>query len=101
MHRWTREENDRLLEMFKAGAARGEMAKTFGVSERSVGSKLRQWGLVEPRECEYRRWKLRDENILSALWVAGRTQEEIAKIIGRSRHSVASKISALGLRGAR
>ena len=84
--KWTREENDRIAELYQKGASTKWIAQVFRVSRRSIESKLSLWGLE--RQNPYTPWSPEELRTLATMRSAGMSYDRIAKHLNRSKSSV-------------
>lgn len=91
--KWTREEDDRIAELYGKGVSPSEIALLFGASRMTIESKIQYWGI---RRSHHTRWTERERQRVQALARAGLTHAEIATILGRSRKAVEHACAQLG-----
>lgn len=81
---WTREENDRIVQLYQDGVKPTEIAAIFGVSRLSIESKLHYWGIRKPKPV----WTRREIDRAVTLRNAGATYVEIGRALNRPPESV-------------
>lgn len=90
--KWTREDEQRLMQMKEQGLHLMEIATALGRSYASVRSKAFQ---LDPTSRE--RWSNRDLAALIRMWLDGLPPSEMAARINRTAHSVKAQCMRLGL----
>ncbi|MBO7117294.1 MAG: hypothetical protein J6V81_01300 [Bacteroidales bacterium] len=96
---WSDEETKELEEMYSYGLAISDMAEHLGRTPNSVRMKLKAIGLYTPKPAP-RPWTEEDDKHLVALYLEGRSFQDLAGIFFRSEKAVISRLVRLraGLR---
>ena len=96
---WSDEETKELEEMCCYDLAISDMAEHLGRTPNSVRMKLKAMGLYTPKPAP-KPWTDEDDKRLVALYLEGRSFQDLAGIFGRSENAVISRLVRLraGLR---
>ena len=93
---WTKEEINKMIEMYKNGEPIKKIAEELGRTEGTVSMRLSQIKRSNPKIASIRfgntnRWSKKDEERLLKLAKEGKNIKGIAKTLGRTEHSIRMK----------
>lgn len=88
----SKREDRTIASAFHAGKSDDDIAAMLGRTPKAIKMRRQRLGLLrEPGHGHGDRWSVQDDAQLSALWHSGATDNEIAKVLGRTRVSVRSR----------
>jgi hypothetical protein len=96
-HRWTAEEDARLVELAATAATAAEIARVLGVTARAVAARLRTCGLVRPAVRRIVEWTPEEDARLEALIAGGLTIAAASLAVGRSAEAGRRRLETRGL----
>ncbi len=98
--RWTPELEQKVRDLYHAGASDAEIGKAIGISTKAAGAKRFRLGLPSEREGRTRRgvtWTPELKQLVQDMHAAGASDEEIAKATGSTVKGVQTLRSEMGV----
>jgi hypothetical protein len=92
---WTEDRVKHLLELKAKGLTHAVIGKRFGLSETSIGMKLKSLGMT--RSMDPFVWSDEAMEQLAVLWAGPLSTKEIGEVLGRSKNAVISRANRMGL----
>ena len=100
---WTERRLEELIRLVNAGASNQEIADALHLQKKQIHLGLkyaRKMGAIsERKQPQHNAWRKKDDELLISLYKSGIPEAEIAKEIGRSIHSVSSRLYDLRQHG--
>lgn len=89
---WLDEKKEEIIKLYNEGKKQTEIAKYFGVSQGSISTRLRSWGVSNPDGNRFKRVDIDKETLYDMYWNQKMHPVDIGKVFGCSKIAIHQKM---------